>query len=60
MNFKFILKALSFSLVTPFVLASETNDCNEIKEYITKTSSEPLETVIEKCIVNDQGKVIEL
>jgi len=60
MNFKFILKTLSFSLVTPFVLASETNDCNEIKEYITKTSSKPLETVIEKCIVNDQGKVIEL
>ncbi|ORX79312.1 L domain-like protein [Anaeromyces robustus] len=59
MNLKFILKALSISLVTPFVSATETNDCNEIKDYLEKNSFE-YEKVIEKCVMNDQGKVVEL
>jgi len=59
MNIKFILKALSFSLVTSFVFASETNDCNEIKEYFEKKSLN-FETTIEKCNMDSQGKVIGL
>jgi len=60
MNLKYIFKALSFSLVTSFVFASETNDnCNEIKEYLENKSLNYTKT-IEKCNMNDQGKVIEL
>jgi len=59
MNLKFIFKALSFSLVTSFVFASETNDCNEIKEYLESKSLDYTKT-IEKCDMNDQGEVIEL
>jgi len=59
MNLKFIFKLLSLSLVTSFVFASETNNCNEIKEYLENKSLNYTKT-IEKCNINDQGKVIEL
>jgi len=59
MNIKFVLKAISFSLVTSFVFASETNDCNEIKEYLEKKSLNYSKTIV-KCSMNDQGKVTEL
>jgi len=56
MNLKLLFKALSFSFVTSFVFA---DDCNEIKEYLEKKSLN-YTTTIEKCSMNDQGKVIEL
>jgi len=59
MNLKLLIKILSFFLVTSFVSASETNNCNEIKEYLEKKSLNYTKT-IEKCSMNDQGKVIEL
>jgi len=59
MNIKFIFKALSFSLVISFVFASEINNCNEIKEYLEKKSLNYTKT-IEKCTMNDQGKITEL
>jgi len=59
MNLKNILKALSFSLVTSFVFASETNDCNEIKKYL-KSKSLNYENTIVQCTMNDQGNVTEL
>jgi len=59
MNIKFIFKALSFTLLTSFVFASETDDCNEIQKYLESKSLDYTKT-IGKCITNDQGKVIEL
>jgi len=56
---KFILKALSFSLVSSVVFAAETNDCNEIKNYLENKSLDYNKTV-EKCITDNQGKVVEL
>jgi len=59
MNLKLLIKTLSFSLATSFVFASKANNCNEIKEYLEKKSLNYTKT-IEKCSMNDQGKVIEL
>jgi len=60
MNLKLLLfETLSFSLVTSFVLASETSDCDEIKEYLENKSFNYTKT-IEICNINDQGKVIQL
>ncbi|ORX78170.1 L domain-like protein [Anaeromyces robustus] len=59
MNLQFILKALSFLILTSFAFA---NDCDDIKDYLTKKDDDKIsyDNVIEKCTVNDQGKVIEL
>jgi len=56
MNIKFLFKALSFSVLASFAFA---DDCNEIKEYLEKKSLN-YTTTIEKCSMNDQGKVTEL
>ncbi|OUM63107.1 hypothetical protein PIROE2DRAFT_10413 [Piromyces sp. E2] len=60
MIFKNILRGLSISLLTSFVLASNTNDCNEINEYLNKKYTSLYENTIDKCEVNEQGKVILL
>jgi len=58
MNYKFVLKALSFLLLTPFVFA---DDCGDIKDYLKeKYSNADFEDIIDKCNVNDQGKLTEL
>jgi len=59
MKLKFLFKALSFSLVTTFAFASETDNCKEIKEYFENKSLNYSQT-IEKCNMNDKGEVIEL
>jgi len=59
MNLKFLFKALSFSLVTSFVLASDSNDCNEIREYLEKKSLNYTAT-IEECGTNEEEQVTEL
>jgi len=61
MNLKFVLKALSFPLLTAFVFAKKTNDCDDMKNYFEKKNDEiNYENVIEKCTMDDQGNVIQL
>jgi len=48
MNIKFLLKTLSFLLVTTFTLASKIDGCEEIKEYLEKRSYN-YESIIQNC-----------
>jgi len=55
MQFKFLLKAISFGLLSSFVLA---NDCDDIKKFIKEKNYNKDD--IKNCKVDSKGKVISL
>jgi len=55
MNLKFILKTLSFSLLSTIVLGKD--DCEEINIYINNIDSNYMYS---GCNINEKGEVVDL